>query len=132
MGLVLALLGLGMSVIDFFSLTEHCERAAQCLRERLKSAWRRVDDYSLFRYLGVVFLTTALLSLAGIMVIEDGTALAVYETTVFAGGLVACWAQLFLGIAIGVFHLLSLPRKGIIGSVGLLLALVGVLIEFVR
>lgn len=136
MGLVLALLGLVMSAIDFFSFTEKCERAALCLKDSLKVRKRQADALldSMLRYLAylcAVVLIAALL--AGLAVFIKGSASqGIYLMVVFAGCVVAIWAQLFLGIVVGVLHILSMPRKGIVGSLGLLLALVGVLIEFVR
>ena len=143
MGLALAFLGLLLAAIDFFSLSERCERAAQCLKDQLAGAQpgvdRMIDGSSprgpsmrhYFGYVAVVSLCVLVVSIVAISTL-DGMALAVVMIAVMVIAFIAITAQLFLGMAVGLLHLLSLPRKGIIVSVGLLIAVAGFALEFAR
>ncbi|MBP6012312.1 MAG: hypothetical protein KBA31_08810 [Alphaproteobacteria bacterium] len=131
MALMLALIGLFLAAMDFFSLTERCERAAVCLRDRITGVFdalaERFGD-SGFRLIGTAGAIAVVGSFIAILALPreaGGIVAAVLFASVFA----LIFLQVFLAAAVFSLHLLSLPRKGIVGSLGLLLAIGGVLAE---
>lgn len=131
MALVFALIGLVLAAMDFFSLTERCESAAVCLRDRITGVFdalaERFGD-SGFRLIGTAAAITVVGSFVAILALP-GEAGGIVAAVLFASMFGLIFLQFFLTVTVLGLHLLSLPRKGIVGSLGLLLAIGGVLAE---
>jgi hypothetical protein len=139
MGLFLAIVGLLLTAIDFFDLTHRAEAFAVGLRNRLTIANNRryafnegiekrfplVKWFALPELIFIVGLClTFLLGGTGNPVALTIGAIVFIGYFLYKGGVyILAYSVLFL-------HALSVPKKGIVATLGLVLAVIGVWIEF--
>ena|SRR5687767_4349854 len=143
---MLEILGLGLAIIDFFDLTGRLEEGIDRSRDRLQAFTRSIKQHQaatetfLLWFNGICFVLltvylivkTSSLPWAARLILAPivayfGTGI---YSLMFLAALIAVYYLVLSPLAV-ILRLLDLPKRGTVGSIGLLLAVAGVVIRFV-
>jgi hypothetical protein len=131
-------IGFFLSAIDFYGVAGVCEGA--CIRfrdwlegltgaidERIEGKSGRFEWTRRFLYQGLVGVGWGALLIFGSSILQ-GQAFGVYVFVVTLIAVILFFGQMVLNLVILGLHLLAMPKKGIIGTAGFVLAFIGLLI----